>query len=260
MHRVPGMKRWWLAAIGFLLLAALIQFPAAWVAPQIARVTNERWRVGAVEGTIWRGHATIYAFNRASGQWYPGRGVQWRLLWKPVVRGLLAAQIDFDDGGRGQLAAGISGWSLSGLDAALPAAQLAVLLPSALSDYGWSGVLNTRAETFRCNWARPVCTGHIELAWTDAATAQIPGPPLGDYRLRMTAEGEALRFDLRTERGRLQISGAGELSAGKLRFNGEASATGEDAGRLEAVLRTLGRPGSAPGRYLIEYRETQSVG
>ncbi|HSQ03967.1 MAG TPA: type II secretion system protein N, partial [Burkholderiales bacterium] len=161
---------------------------------------------------------------------------------------------------KGQLAAGISGWSLNGLHATLPAAQLAVLLPSALGDYGWSGILNTRADTFRCNWGRPICTGHVELAWSDAATAQIPGPPLGDYRLRMTAEGEALRFDLRTERGRLQINGAGEVSAGKVRFNGEASATGEDAARLDAVLRTLGRPGSAPGRYLIEYQENQRVG
>jgi general secretion pathway protein N len=252
------MKRWVLAGIVFLLLAVLIQFPAAWIAPQIARVTNERWRVAAAEGTIWEGQATIYASHR--GQWYPGRGIKWRLIWKELARGLLAAQIDFDDGGKAQLAVGFRGWSLTGLDAAMPAAQMAALLPSALSDYGWSGMLNTRAETFRCAWSRRDCTGQMELAWTDAATAQIPGPALGDYRLRMTAEGEALRFDLKTERGRLQINGSGELSGGKLRFNGEASAMGEDAARLDAVLRTIGRPGSAPGRYLIEYRETQGIG
>ena len=93
------------------------------------------------------------------------------------------------------------------------------------------------------------------MAWERAAVAQIPGPPLGDYLLRLTAEGAALRFDLKTVRGRLQIAGAGELSAGTLRFAGEAAAAGEGAASLEAVLRSIGRPGSAPGRYLIEYRE-----
>jgi hypothetical protein len=78
---------------------------------------------------------------------------------------------------------------------------------------------------------------------------------LGDFRVRVTAEGEALRFDVGTLRGRLQIVGAGELTAESLRFSGEAEARGEDNAGLETVLRALGRPGSAPGRYLIEYRE-----
>jgi len=105
-------------------------------------------------------------------------------------------------------------------------------------------------------WTRTECAGQIELTWERAAVAQIPGPPLGDYLLRLTAEGAALRFDLTTVRGRLQIAGAGELSSGTLRFAGEAAATGEGAAGLDPVLRAMGRPGTAPGRYLIEYRET----
>jgi len=133
--------------------------------------------------------------------------------------------------------------------------QIAALLPGTLGDYGWSGLMRARTGEFRCLWARTDCAGQIELTWESAAVAQVPGPPLGDYRLRLTAEGKALRFDLATTRGRLQITGSGELSAGSLRFAGEAAATEEHAGNLNTILRTLGRPGAAPGRYLIEYRE-----
>jgi hypothetical protein len=115
--------------------------------------------------------------------------------------------------------------------------------------------MRARSAQFRCRWKRPDCTGRIELAWENAALTQFTGPVLGDYQLQLIAEGQALRFDLTTLRGRLQITGAGELSDGKLHFIGEAAATGENAGNLENLLRTLGRPGAVPGRYLIEYRE-----
>ncbi len=182
--------------------------------------------------------------------------MHWRLAPRELLQGRLAVQADLDDGGGVLLAAGIRAWSIARLDAMVSADQIAALLPGTLGDYGWSGAMRARSAEFRCRWARPECTGQIELAWESAAVAQIPGPPLGDYRLRLTAEGEALRFDLGTTRGRLQIAGSGELSAGVVRFAGEAAATGEGAGSLDAILRTLGRPGAAPGRYLIEYRET----
>ena len=254
------MKRLWLYGIALFLLAAVVQFPAAWLAPWLAEATHQRWRLGAVDGTVWEGRATVYGFDRPSGRWHAGRGLRWRLAARellPGVRGLgrLAVQVDFDEGGGAKLAAGIEGWSIERIDAVLSADQIAALLPGTLGDYGWSGTMRGRGTEYRCRWTRPECAGQIELTWERAAVAQIPGPPLGDYLLRLTAEGAALRFDLRTVRGRLQIAGAGELSEGTLRFAGEAAATGEGAASLEAVLRSIGRPGAAPGRYLIEYRE-----
>ena len=253
------VKRLWYFGAGLFLLAAIIQLPAAWFAPGIAKLTQQRWRLGAAEGTVWQGRATIYGFDRPTGRWHPGRGVQWRLAGGELLRGRLTVQADLDDGGGARLVAGIGSWSIERLDAVVSADQLATLLPGTLGDYGWSGLMRARAEEFRCLWARSGartdCTGKIDLTWESAAVAQIPGPPLGDYRLRLTAEGEALRFDLVSTRGRLQITGSGELSGGSLHFVGEASAIGENAGNLDAILRTLGRPGSAPGRYLIDYRE-----
>ena len=255
------MKRLWLFGVGLFLISAIVQLPADWLAPWIAAATHQRWRLAAVEGTLWQGRAIVYGFDRPSGRWHPGRGLRWRLaaselLPGPGGLGHLALQVDLDEGGGARLAAGIRGWSIERIDAMLSADQIAALLPGTLGDYGWSGTMRGRGAEYRCRWTRADCTGQIELTWERAAVAQIPGPPLGDYRVRLTAEGEALRFDLTTVRGRLQIAGAGELSAGTLRFTGEAAATGESAGNLDTILRTLGRPGAAPGRYLIEYRET----
>lgn len=237
------------------MLAAVAQWPAAWVAPRIAQATHQRWRLGAVEGTIWHGRATVYGLDRPSRRWRAGRGVGWRFSWGELLRGRLAVQVDLDDGGGARLAAGIQSWSIERLDAMVSADQVTALLPGALGEYGWSGRMHARTIQFRCLWASSQCAGRIELAWDDAGVTQIPGPTLGDYRLRLTAEGKALRFDLATIRGRLQITGSGELSAGSLRFNGEAAAAGENAGNLDTILRAIGRPGAARGRYLIEYRE-----
>jgi general secretion pathway protein N len=253
------MKRWWSAGVLFFLLAIALQFPAAWVAPVVARATNDRWRIADANGTAWRGRATLYTFDRTTGYWYPGRAVSWHVLWTRIASGRLASRLEFDEGGKAELSASPAGWSLNDLDATFPAAQLAVLLPSTIGDYGWTGTLAARSSAFRCSWGRPVCGGQIELMWNDAATVQIPGAPLGDYGMRIIAEGDALRFAVSTLRGRLRITGAGEISGARMRFNGEAQATANDDVRLESILRVIGRPGSAPGRYLIEYADAQSA-
>jgi len=249
------VKRLWAFGIGLLLLAAIIQWPAASLAPWVARATDQRWRLASVEGTLWQGRTTVYAYDRPSGRWHAGRGMRWQLAWSELAQGRLAVQLKLDDDGGVRLVAEIDGWALERLDVTLRADQVAALLPGALGEYGWSGTMRARNAQFRCRWKRPDCAGRIELAWERAALPQFTGPVLGDYQLQLTAEGQALRFDLTTLSGRLQITGTGELSDGKLHFIGEAAATGDGAGNLENLLRTLGRPAGVPGRYLIEYRE-----
>jgi len=249
------VKRLWLLGIGLFLLAAIAQFPAAWLAPWIEQASAQRWRLGAVEGTVWNGRAMLSAYDRTSGRWHPAVGVHWRFLWNELARGGASLQVSLDQGGGAHLGAGLQGWLIERLDVALPVAYATALLPGTLGEYGWSGTAQARGNGFGCRWSRPVCIGRIDLQWTDAAIKQIPGPALGDYQVRLIAEGEALRFDLGTLRGRLQVAGSGEVNAETLRFSGEAEAKGEGAGGLEAVLRAIGRPGTAPGRYRIEYRE-----
>lgn len=244
---------WW--GVGLFLVALIVQWPAAWLAPRVGQITEHRWRLGTAEGTIWRGRAVLYSLDRSSDRWHTGRRIRWNVVWRDLFQGRLAVQTELDDGGGVRFVAGPAGWAIERLNARVPAEQIAVLLPATLADYGWSGAMRAHADEFRCRWGREGCAGKVDFEWSKAAVALIPGPPLGDYQLRLTAEGKALRFDLATVNGRLRIAGAGELSAGMLRFTGEAFATGEHAGNLETILRVIGRPGAGPGRYLIEYRE-----
>jgi len=248
-------KRLWLSGLALFLLAAFVQAPAAWLGSWIDQATSQRWRLGGVEGTVWRGRATVHGLDRPTHRWRTGVPLHWRAIWSGLPRGQFAVQIDLDEGHGALLTAGLEGWAIARLDALLPVSLVAVLLPVKLGDYGWSGTVRAQGTGFGCDWARGACTGRIDLLWEQASVALIPGLVLGDYRVRITGEGEALRFDLATVRGPLQIAGAGELSAAAMRFNGEAHAEGDSAARLDVVLRALGRPAAAPGRYLIEYRE-----
>ena len=249
------MKRLWFYGFALFLLAAIVQFPAAWLAPWTAQATQQRWRLGAVDGTIWQGQATLSAFDRRSGRWHPGIGIRWRFLWTELARGRAALQIDLDDGGQSQLSATYQGWSIDRIDAALPVAYAAALLPGHAGRIRMVGRRAGARRGFRLPMVTSCLHGQDRPGLRNAAVAELPGPALGDFRVRVTAEGEALRFDVGTLRGRLQIAGAGELTAQTLRFSGEAGATGEGAAGLESVLRAMGRPGTAPGRYLIEYKE-----
>ncbi|MSQ52552.1 MAG: hypothetical protein EXR28_11750 [Betaproteobacteria bacterium] len=251
--------------MGFLvfafLLAALIQVPGAWLAPLAFQASNQRLRLADVEGSIWNARAAMHVFDRSSSRWHPGIGIRWRIAWMDLFAGRLAFDLTLDAGGVAQIAAEWRGWSLNRVNARLPVAPLASSMQGALADYGWSGILIASGTAFRCDWVGPIsdCTGQLAFDWIDAQSAQIPGPALGDYRLRLTGENQAMHFDLSTQRGRLQIAGAGDYSAGSLRFGGEAWAARDDSAGLDTLLRAIGRPGSKPGRYLIEYRESSGV-
>ena len=250
---------WWIAGVALAMVAAVIQFPAAWLSPEVDRITQKHWRLAGVEGTIWRGSGTLFIEDRSSDTWLAARALTWRVLWPGLMKGRIATQVEFDDGGRANVSAGFSGWTLDDFDVSMPAAQLATLLPGALAQYGWYGSLAARGSGFRCAWNGFTCAGQVNIAWRGAGTTQIPGPPLGDYRLRLIGEGGALRWDMGSERGRLQIAGSGEISANAVQFSGEAFATGDDSARLETMLRAIGRPSPTPGHYLIEYREARSA-
>ncbi len=258
------------------LVAGLVQIPGAWLAPLVSQASNQRLRLSDVEGSIWNARATLHAFDRSSSRWHPGLGIRWSMAWTELFGARIAfdlnlgdlSQIDLthdnlshDAGGVAQVTADVRGWSLNRVKLRMPVAPLASSMQGALADYGWSGTLIANGAAFRCQWDGLFsdCSGQLAFDWIAAHSAQIPGPALGDYRLRLTGESQAMRFDLSTERGRLQIAGAGDYSKGSLHFGGEAWVTTDDSASLDTLLRAIGRPGSAPGRYLIEYREKIGV-
>jgi general secretion pathway protein N len=245
--------------LAFLLIAAIVQWPASAVQGWAERAGGGRWRIGGAEGTLWDGGATLLVAEggesmSAGGRWRAVQNVRWKLRARELLHGRLAYDTTLEHGSV-LLAVGGGGMALESLDAQVPAAVLAGMIPGAVGRYGWSGVLQARASSFSCSKQGQDCRGQMEIFWKDAGVAQIPGPQLGSYLIRVVGEGPAIHFDLTTLEGRLQISGKGEFGAGGLRFNGEAGATGPNAAQLDAQLRTLGRPAGTAGRYVIEYRD-----
>ncbi|MBI5920546.1 MAG: type II secretion system protein N [Betaproteobacteria bacterium] len=238
----------------FFALAAIILWPASALVPWVESGSNGHWRLSSTEGTVWNGSGMILSHSSDGSAWQIAQNVRWQLHPGQLWRGRLLIETSLDQG-NALITLTTDGVTLEQIDAALPAPMLLVLLPGALGRYGWAGMIHARTNAFNCAWRSHSCSGEIELLWKDAAVAEVPGSKLGDYRFRLVGEGQAMRVDLSTLSGRLQINGSGEIAASGLRFKGEASATGPDAAALDAMLRTLGRSSGTPGKYLIDYRE-----
>ncbi len=238
----------------FSLLAAAILWPATALTPWLKRASNGHWQLAGAEGSLWNGRGTLLARSGEAAPWRIAQSIQWQMRWSELFSGRLAADIAFEQG-NALIAVAPGGVSLERFDVSLPAPAVVVLLPGALGRYNWAGSLRARGNSFFCAWNSRSCNGEIELLWNDAAVAEVPGSKLGDYRFRLVGEGQALRVDLATLSGRLQIHGSGEIAGNGLSFHGEAAATGSDAASLDALLRTLGRPALTPGKYQIDYRE-----
>lgn len=242
----------------FSLLAAAILWPATTLAPWLERASNGHWRLSAAEGSLWNGRGTLLARSSEVVPWRVVQSIEWHMRWRELLGGRIGVDIALEQGGHALIAAAPGGISMERFDLSLPAPAVVVLLPGALGRYGWGGSLRARGDSFRCAWNRRSCNGEIELLWKDATVAEVPGSKLGDYRFRLVGEGRALRVDLTTLNGRLQINGSGEISGNGLSFRGEAGATGSDAASLDALLRTLGRPAATPGKVQIDYRDVNA--
>lgn len=237
----------------FFMLAMAVLWPASAVVPWIADASKGRLRLTSPEGRLWSGSGVLQARTGDSTTWHSAQTIRWQVRWNELWRGRMGVEASFDNG-MTLVTMGADGLSIEQLDATLPTSLIGVLLPGPLGRFGWAGTLSARGQDFSCVWQNRNCRGELELSWTDAAVAEIAGGELGDYRIRMVAEGPNLRFDLDTRRGRLQINGSGEVSINSFRFVGEATATGPSSAQLHNLLRTIGRQGATPDKILIDYR------
>lgn len=237
----------------FFLCAAVILWPAASLGLWLEQASDGRWRLASAAGSIWDGRGVLLARTGGAASWHSAQSIRWRLEADHWWRGRIGAVLELERGAARFLFER-DALTIEQVDAALPAPLLSVMLPRALAGYGWTGMVQAHGGGFRCTWDGASCAGQIEFQWHDAGLAEIPGTRLGDYRIRLTGEGETLRADIATLGGRLEVQGTGEIRRGTVRFMGEAGANGPDGAWLNDVLRTIGRPGAKPGRVTIDYR------
>lgn len=204
---------WGVTGLALLLLALLIQAPAAllpWLTDRLAP-DGLRWR--GVSGTLWQGQAeavywqtqtSVQPLGRLSWRWRAADLASARLAWKLALSG---AGSDLD----AELSRSLDAWHLRQARGQLSANVLGGLWP-AMRLIHPQGRLELAAEDFRIG--RDGMGGEMRLDWRAAVSALVTAP-LGEYRLRLTAGEGGLDLNLDTLQGPLQAQGQGRWRPGE---------------------------------------------
>ena len=223
--------------IGFALLllltaaiTAVIRAPAGWVGQWLESRTT--FRLIDARGTVWHGSALLGVSDGRQTTLVPGR-LEWQvdsslLLWisHPWLRQPLEVSV----------APRKKGFAKG--TARVPAAMLAAtgapfntLRPTGILEISWTDTVLGSAGL----------AGELQIDWRDAQSAISTVAPLGAYRLRLTGAGQRAMLELETLSGPLRMQGNGTWEAGRVRFNGVATAEPGMQGALNGLLGLLGR-------------------
>ena len=191
-----------------------------------------------LEGTLWQGAAGKLTIASAWGP-LEIQDVRWAVQWPYLLRGELALKLETAAAaGSLSVARGFGGARLLHADLAMPAADLAQILPP-LGVWQPGGEVQFQSDGFAPDSATP---GTALVLWNNASLNLSPLQPLGDYRLALGGSADKIAARLETQGGKLQLTGNGEYSkTAGLRFSGNAQADAAHAKELQALLAALGQ-------------------
>jgi general secretion pathway protein N len=216
-------------------LTAVVRAPAAWVGDWLQ--ARSKLHLVDARGTLWRGSAMLALSDGRQLTLVPGR-LAWRVELASLASGRvglhlmhpwLAAPLSLSLGARTA--------SLQAGTAELPAAALAVL-GAPFNTVRPGGVLELRWSD--CELRAGALAGELQIDWRGAQSALSAVAPLGEYRLNVSGTGEGARLRLHTLSGPLHLEGNGNLSGGRVRFQGLASAEAPMRPALNGLLGVLG--------------------
>ena len=241
---------WRWAGAGVLIgviAATVLLAPARWLGAVIAHVSQGRVLIADASGTVWRGSGQLALTGGAGSRdraALPGR-VRWRLM-----PGLTGAQLALDTDcctPHGPLTLGISPrWDggqirLTDAQARLPAdwldglgAPFNTLQPR--GELGWQ----SQGLTLLWQAGRLVVSGQVLITARAMSSRLSPLRPLGSYQVTIDG-GETATLKLTTLEGRLQLTGDGQWTGGRLRFQGLATPAPGLEAQLANLLNAIGR-------------------
>jgi general secretion pathway protein N len=233
-----------------LLVATVLFAPAAWLSTAMLQISQGRVGLNESSGTVWNGSGQLVLSGGAGSRdatTLPGR-IHWRL--KPTLTLDLQLNVDADccteqsvdilvsprwDGLVAVVQPSQSNWPatlLTGLGAPFNTIDLQATLK-----------LNTQVLTLEWLNKQLKLEGKAALDVIDASTRLSTLRPVGSYRLNFQgSQGAAApSLNLETLSGSLLLSGSGQLTGNRWRFNGEASAAPGFEAALSNFLDILGR-------------------
>ena len=223
--------------IGFALLLLLtvalttvIRAPAGWVGQWVEARTP--FRLIDARGTVWRGSALLGVSDGRQTTLTPGR-LEWKVdsrlsIWisHPWLRSPVEVSVAPQKKGFAKGAARVPAAML-----AAAGAPFNTLRPTGILEITWTdGVLGSAG-----------LAGELQIDWREAQSALSTVAPLGTYRLHLTGAGQRAILELETLSGPLRMQGNGTWEAGRVRFNGVATAEPGMQGALNGLLGLLGR-------------------
>jgi general secretion pathway protein N len=251
------VKGWALAGVVVGAVPAAVAFaPASWLAGALADATGQRLLLADARGTVWQGSAVLVLTAGAGSRdasALPGR-LQWRLgldglavmlharqaccingeMVLRVVPGLARLRIELPGAGPG--AGPIGQWPASWLVGL--GTPWNTVMPSGTLQLSSPGLV---LEQVQGRWR---FSGSAQLDLGQFASRLSTLDALGSYRFTISgdaARGDATTLALSTLEGALQLSGTGQVIAGKLRFNGQADAAPGSEQALANLLNIIGR-------------------
>ncbi|QGZ62785.1 type II secretion system protein N [Paraburkholderia acidisoli] len=253
MRRLRAVVPWLIVGVVSCGVVLLARLPAAWIAPQFARVTQGHVNLVDAEGSLWHGSATLMlaAGRDASGATLlPGR-IVWRTAFWPLFTGRVrmtmlqteampdAITLDATPRGANVSAGGI----------AVPASLLAGL-GAPFNTLNFDG--NVRLSWSDWRVFGNDAFGRLTVSLADMSSRVSLVKPLGTYQVVLQAQGAASTLDLSTQKGPLMLEGHGTFSQTMASFAGTASAAPDQRDNLAGLLNLLGRPIS-PGTVALTF-------
>lgn len=250
-HLAVQPWRWAFFGSALGLIAATVVFaPAAWLATALSLSTQGRVVLNEPSGTVWNGSGQLLlsgGLGSRDATTLPGR-MHWRLKPTPTLkfRILIDAECCTAQNINVLLTPRLSGltaevqpnqstWPatlLTGLGAPFNTIDLQAILK-----------LNTQLLTLEWFNKKLNIKGQASLDVVDASTRLSTLRPVGSYRLSFQgSQGASVpSLNLETLNGSLLLSGSGQLTGTRWRFNGEASAAPGFEAVLNNFLDILGR-------------------
>lgn len=233
--------------LGMLLVA---RAPAAFFAPRIEQLCQQRCLLAEVDGTLWQGRGSLFA-RAGTGETRPLLTLAWRFLPNELLRARAAWALRIQGHDSASISVDRQGIQLDKLTVQLPVSAIEPLLEGRLGARGWNGLAQLQAERWQCRWSGPACVGRLTVRWTDARVASLAATTLGDYRLDVGRDDGAATWmsRLKAERGPLWVDVSGTLGGGLFKISGPAWIDEPARRQLAPLLGAFAPYDSARERY-----------
>ena len=233
------MKGWRLLAAGLAVyaVAVIATAPATMVDAILRDASAGRMRLAEARGTLWAGTGQIELLD-AGRKTGIARHLGWHFQPAWLLRGRLVCAVELGTGAQ-RFAVMIfpNRIELAAAEISLPATILGVAVPE-LAPLGLGGDLRVHVTGLVIRRGRLQANATVQ--WRAASSAHAPVSPLGDYELRFENSGTAVKADLRTLEGPLQLDGSGSwANSASPAFKATAHVLPPHRERLEPFLRMI---------------------